>query len=94
MASIGSLPASAAERSVALHIIARRIVVLTSLLLVILFAVRSLPSITASESPVRSSKNGMLCTGAASDASASNCGLCATIPLWKSALSSIVRLIT
>ena len=65
IAIIGSAPASAAERSVALHIFARLIIAATSLLEVILLSSKSVPSITCSDSPVKSSKNGMLTVGAA-----------------------------
>ena len=72
IAAIGSAPDIAAERSVALHIFARLKITATSFLLLILSAVRSSPSITVSDSPVRSEKNGIFTSGLACDASLSN----------------------
>ena len=94
IAFIGSAPASAADKSVADHIFARRRIAATSLFDVILLSSRSVPSITCSDSPVRSSKNGMLTVGAAWDAKASNSELFAMMPLCTSADSSIVWLST
>ena len=94
IAIIGSVPASAADRSVADHILARRMITATSLLDVILLSLRSVPSMTCSDSPVRSSKNGILTIGEAWEARASNSVLFTIIPLCTSADNSIVRLIT
>ena len=81
IAIIGSVPASAADKSVADHIFARRRIVATSLFDVILLSARSSPSITCSDSPVRSSKNGIFTVGAAWDARASNSEVLVIIPL-------------
>ena len=63
IAFIGSAPESAADKSVALHIFALLNTAATSLFEVILLSSRSAPSITCSDSPVKSSKNGIVTNG-------------------------------
>ena len=94
MAFIGSEPASAAARLDDAHIFCRKMVVDTSLLDPIFAGVIFLSSRVGSDSPFRSSKNGMLCVLAASLASLSNSALLVTMPHWNSADSSIVLLMT
>ena len=94
IAFIGSAPANAADRLDAPHIFCLKMVVETSLFEPILAGVISTSSNVASESPVKSSKNGILWVLAASLASLSNSGLLTTIPHWINAESSIVRFTT